>query len=96
MAKLFQSLLVLMKTKDRRLASNSVGTPFGLNVMRIDPSKRFIFVCLVIVSPLKEEIRLAIRSSSPEVIGMSCHKVIPIPDTPGVKQSSKEAMRATL
>ena len=73
----------------------NVGSPFGLNEDRSAPGinnrKRLIFVfsgCLIQVT------KKATTSRRPDVNGMSCHSVMPIPETKGVRVKAKELIAA--
>jgi hypothetical protein len=76
--------LDLLTIKKKPYARIKVGNPFGRNVIKTDPSTR-----LIIVNEVKKLFLLyslvnndAINKK-PDVVGMSCQRVIPIPQTSG-------------
>jgi hypothetical protein len=75
----------------------NVGSPFGLNEARSAPGinnrKKLLFV---FSGYLIQVTKKATTSRRPDVNGMSCHSVIPIPATMGVKVKMNEVIAAGL
>ena len=73
----------------------NVGSPFGLKEERRAPGinnrKRLPFV---FSGYLIQVTKKATTSRRPDVNGMSCHSVMPIPETKGVRVKAKELIAA--
>ena len=73
-----------------------VGKPFGLKEIRIAPGINKVPMWAPVLSKgFLKRIKKAVRSKSPLVKGISCHRVIPIPATTGVRVNRKELAAAT-
>ena len=77
--------------------TSKVGKPFGRNDIRTEPNNNCERISSrPTLSPFKKMVKKDVRSKRPAVIGMSCHKVIPMPTTNGVNVNKNEEIAAVL
>jgi hypothetical protein len=91
----FELALVLLNNEMRIPKISNVGIPLGLNEARAAPGINIRKKWLLILSGcFVQAMKKATISRRPDVNGMSCHSVIPIPATTGVKVNKNEAIAA--
>jgi hypothetical protein len=93
----FELARVFLNNEMRIPKTTNVGKPFGLKEARTAPGISIRIKWILIFSGcFIQDMKKATISRRPEVNGMSCHSVMPIPATTGVKVNKNDAIDADL